>query len=90
MLLDASRHPQSQNGQVIGPSIAYSAQQDENEKEKEKCNHCNSSNHITKKCWNSHPEQAPEWFQQKLKAQKKIQQAKMAWDDQPPKSSIHM
>ena len=40
-------------------------------KEKERCDHCESTGHASEKCWIEHPELVSNWFKEKMKEQAK-------------------
>lgn len=64
MVLEASRQHSQALHNSQDPARAFKA-------EREKCDHCGSTGHLSYKCWTVHPELAPEWFRQLMKEQAK-------------------
>ncbi|KAF6231597.1 hypothetical protein HO173_010129 [Letharia columbiana] len=40
-------------------------------KEKEPCDHCGSTGHLSEKCWTEYPQLAPDWYKEMMKDQAK-------------------
>ena len=63
MVLEASRQHYQALHNAPDPGLAMRAEQREN------CKHCGSDRHPHDKCWQEYPEQAPEWFKEKMEAE---------------------
>ena len=68
MVLEASRqHTQARTNNNSNSHSDSESRHAMQAGQRQKCKHCGSPYHHHEKCWTEHPEQAPEWFKEKMR-----------------------
>ncbi|KAF6218139.1 hypothetical protein HO133_006098 [Letharia lupina] len=71
MVLEASRqHNQALHNSQDSARVFKAGFQGKG-KEKEPCDHCRSTGHLSEKCWTEYPQLAPDWYKEMMKDQAK-------------------